>query len=400
MNFIWKLSVKELIRNKFKVIIATIVSLILFMSAFTLCNIATALPSNFYNYYESFMNDTIGVHINNADENLYKNYSQYFTEFDINVSDALENFVLKNNLGEEQKPYKEEIVDDSVYITSYSNILLTEDSFDSEWYAQFFTPESTMWKTFDEDGIWLAQFVADNLNLRVGDKVLYRFNNAEIKLKVLGLFDSKKLQKELFYQNGSSVSEYISFVTENSAKKILFESNTPFSAYGVVGKIDKLYDTYNALSKKYSLDEGTAFALIKEVKNAEVICYIVGVIMMIGGIIILLNFINMIISTNSKHISLMRILGAKTFKIMCAYYLVFLLIISVVCLISWASLPLYNLIVSNYCAGIGYPFTIGINYAMVFSLFAVCYFIITILMIVKWQILENTTPNQNMLEED
>ncbi|HRF36965.1 MAG TPA: hypothetical protein PLZ09_06655, partial [Clostridia bacterium] len=81
MNFTLKLALSEIVKNKSKVLIAIIVTLILFMSAFTLCNISTALPKNFYNYYEEYMHDTIGVYINNADQSLYENKDKYFVEF-------------------------------------------------------------------------------------------------------------------------------------------------------------------------------------------------------------------------------------------------------------------------------------------------------------------------------
>lgn len=398
MNFIFKLSIKEMIRNKLKVIIAIIVSLILFMSAFTLCNIATALPSNFHNYYESFMNDSIGVYVMNADEALYKNSANYFTEFRIESDKACVNFSLKN--GElEQLPYEEKDIDGSIYTTLFNNILLDKNLHEATWYSSYFT-QGTAWKDFNEEGIWLADFAAEQLQVKVGDTIEYSFNNALIKLKVNGIFDSEKLQNELSKKNGSKVNKYISFINEVSARKILFESKTQFEAYGVVGKINKLYQVYNSLSKSYSLSEGAAFGLVKQVKNAEVICYIVGIIMMIGGIVILLNFINMIMSSNKKHISLMRILGAKTFKIIFSYYILFMFLISIVCLISWATLPLYNYIVSVYCAGMGYPFSIGINYAVVMSVFGACYLITTLVMLIKWQIMEATTPGQNILEED
>ena len=189
-------------------------------------------------------------------------------------------------------------------------------------------------------------------------------------------------------------------MTELSAKKILFESNTSFNAYGVVGKIDKLYEVYNTLYKDYSLSEGTAFAMIAQVKNTQVICMIVGVIMIICGIIIMLNFINMIISQNIKHISLLRILGTDTFRIMAAYFMIFILLITIVCVVSWMTLPLYNYFVSLYCAYIGYPFAIGINYWVVLGVFGICYLIIISLMLVKWLIMEKTAPSRNISEED
>lgn len=401
MNFTIKLAISELIKNKIKVLIAIIVTLILFMSAFTLCNIATALPSNFYNYYEEYMHDTIGVHISNADKELYENSSKYFISFTAEMDIACKNYSLIYG-DKEQMPYDEEEIMGSVVTKYYNNVLLSENEHNPEIYSQFFDGENCgeVW-SFDKEGIWLSDEAALKLGVQVGNILNYKFGSEIIELEVQGIFNSAKLKDYVVSQSGSNlVNDYLCFLTELSAKKILFESNTSFNAYGVVGKIDKLYEVYNTLYKDYSLSEGTAFAMIAQVKNTQVICMIVGVIMIICGIIIMLNFINMIISQNIKHISLLRILGTDTFRIMAAYFMIFILLITIVCVVSWMTLPLYNYFVSLYCAYIGYPFTIGINYWVVLGVFGICYLIIISLMIVKWLIMEKTAPSRNISEED
>lgn len=401
MNFTIKLAISELIKNKIKVLIAIIVTLILFMSAFTLCNIATALPSNFYNYYEEYMHDTIGVHISNADKELYENSSKYFISFTAEMDIACKNYSLIYG-DKEQMPYDEEEIMGSVVTKYYNNVLLSENEHNPEIYSQFFDGENCgeVW-SFDKEGIWLSDEAALKLGVQVGNILNYKFGSEIIELEVQGIFNSAKLKDYVVSQSGSNlVNDYLCFLTELSAKKILFESNTSFNAYGVVGKIDKLYEVYNTLYKDYSLSEGTAFAMIAQVKNTQVICMIVGVIMIICGIIIMLNFINMIISQNIKHISLLRILGTDTFRIMTAYFMIFILLITIVCVVSWMTLPLYNYFVSLYCAYIGYPFTIGINYWVVLGVFGICYLIILSLMLVKWLIMEKTAPSRNISEED
>lgn len=405
MNFTLKLALSEIVKNKSKVLIAIIVTLILFMSAFTLCNIATALPSNFYNYYEEYMHDTIGMHISNADKDLYDNKDKYFITFEEELDVACKNYSLLFN-GKEQLPYDEiKDIDGTILATNYyNNILLSEKDHLPEIYSQFFEGESSgkIWD-FDEEGIWLSnKFVGkDKLDIAVGDKLQYKYGNTIIELVVKGIFDGEKLRDYIVSQSGSNmVNDYLCFVSEPSARKILFESNTTFNAYGVVGKIDKLYEVYNDLHKKYSIKEVTAFDMISTVKNTQVICMIVGIIMIICGIIIMLNFINMIISQNIKHISLLRILGTDTFRIMMAYFIIFMLLITIVCVISWMTLPLYNYFVSLYCASIGYSFTIGINYWVVLGVFAICYFITCMLMLAKWLIMQKTAPSRNILEED
>ena len=401
MNFTIKLAISELIKNKIKVLIAIIVTLILFMSAFTLCNIATALPSNFYNYYEEYMHDTIGVHISNADKELYENSSKYFISFTAEMDIACKNYSLIYG-DKEQMPYDEQEIMGSVVTKYYNNVLLSENEHNPEIYSQFFDGENCgeVW-SFDKEGIWLSDKAALKLGIEVGNILNYKFGSEIIELEVQGIFNSTKLKDYVVSQSGSNlVNDYLCFLTELSAKKILFESNTSFNAYGVVGKIDKLYEVYNTLYKDYSLSEGTAFAMIAQVKNTQVICMIVGVIMIICGIIIMLNFINMIISQNIKHISLLRILGTDTFRIMAAYFMIFILLITIVCVVSWMTLPLYNYFVSLYCAYIGYPFAISINYWVVLGVFGICYLIIISLMLVKWLIMEKTAPSRNISEED
>ena len=295
MNFTLKLALSEIVKNKSKVLIAIIVTLILFMSAFTLCNIATALPENFYVYYEEYMHETIGVYISNADKNLYENKDKYFVSFTQELDVACKNYSLNFN-GVSQLPYDEEIKDGFIYTNYYNNILLSENEHNPEIYGQFFEGEDSgsVW-SFEEEGIWLSREFAneEKLNISVGDTLQYKFGDHDIDLEVKGIFNGEALKNYIIAQSGSSIiNDYLCFLTEASARKILFESNTTYSAYGVVGKIDKLYDVYNTLHKDYSILEGTAFSMIAQVKNTQIICMIVGVIMIICGIIIMLNFIN------------------------------------------------------------------------------------------------------------
>lgn len=415
MNFTLKLSLSEVIKNKSKVLIAIIVTLILFMSAFALCNISAALPENFYGYYEEYMPGTIGISIVNADANLYNNSNRYFEQFTPDFSKACNNFSLIFE-GEEQLPYSEETDNDgNIISTKYFNNVLLESGnidYDAENYQTFFDRvnggSGSVWDSEKtQEGIWISDIAATNLFANktfdevIGQSLQYKFGKYLIELEVKGIFNGKMLKQYVMDQSGSYIiNDYLCFITETSAKKILFESNTTFNAYGVVGKIDKLYDVYNDLHNRYSLSEGAAFGLISHVKNAQVICMIVGVIMIVCGIIIMLNFINMIISQNIKHISLLRILGTSTFRIMMAYYIIFVLMVTIVCIISWMTLPLYNYFVSLYCAGLGYPFTTGINYLVVLGVFGICYLIITLVMLVKWRVLDNTSPARNIAEED
>lgn len=412
MNFILKLSLSEIIKNKSKVLVAIIVTLILFMSAFTLCNISTALPGNFYRYYEEYMPDTIGVHIANADEKLYNNSQQYFEEFNVEFDIACSNYSLIFG-GKVQESYKDFVDDEgNIMATFYYNNVLLSNNYPAEHFAKFFDQslggQGSVWdENFEQEGIWISDKAFNDdkygkqVDIKPGDFIQYKYGNAFVDLQVKGIFNSEKLKEYMIAQSGnSSLGDFLCFITPTSAKKILFESETTFNAYGVVGKIDKLYDVYNTLNSQYSLSKGTAFAMIAQLKNTQVICMIVGIIMIICGIVIMLNFINMIISQNIKHISLLRILGTDAFKIMVAYTLIFLLLITIVCVISWMTLPLYNYFVSLYCASMGYPFSIGISYWVVFGVFVMCYVIICLVMVVKWAMMEKVTPSRNILEED
>lgn len=412
MNFTLKLSLSEIVKNKSKVLIAIIVTLILFMSAFTLCNIATALPVNFYKYYEEFMPETIGIDILNADEKLYNSREEYFSSFEGKFDVACRNYTMSFN-GETQLSYEDTYnsAGEVVRRDYYSNTLLSSKKHLQNVYSPFFDQSmggsGSVWAdTFDENGIWLADFAAQNIGVVVGDTLQYNFtsegNVTTIELKVNGIFNSKKLHDELKETDRvANIPKPICFINEVSAREILFESESTFSAYGVVDKIDNLFDIFNELhSKNYNVKEGDAFKLIARVKNTQIICMIVGVIMLICGIIIMLNFINMIISQNIKHISLLRILGTSTFRVMMAYYIIFMLLITVVCLISWVTLPLYNTIVSIYCANLGYAFGISINYWVVLGVFGFCYLITTLLMLFKWLIMDKTSPIKNIAEED
>lgn len=407
MNFTLKLSLSEVVKNKFKFLIAIVVTLILFMSAFALCNISTAIPHNFFNYYESYMNDSIGVYIYDADRELFDNSEQFFVKFEPFYNEACSDFTLSYE-GRVQPSYKEEMDEEGItHVTFFASVLVDEENADNyapDIYEQFFAEEvggsGSVWE-LSQEGIWISDVVAQNIGVAVGDIMQYNYGGASIDLEVKGIYSDKALMEYLKEQYANDyIVDRICHVTVPSCQKILFDSNSTFGAYGVIGKIDKLYDTYFTLSQSYAVEEGVIFDMIKEVKNAQIICMIVGVIMIICGIVIMLNFISMVISQNIKHISLLRVLGTSTFRIMMAYTLIFMAMISIVCLISWMTLPLYNYIISLYCSSMGYTFSLGINYWVVAGVFALCYLVTGIIMSIKWKVMQNTPPNVYLLEED
>ncbi len=400
MYFSFKFMLREAKRNWLKIVIAIVVTLILFMSAFTLTNIASALPSNFYNYYENYYPDAIGVDISNADQELYDNYGKYFIDYSASWDNAFKGVKLTDMTGEKiLLPSIIEEVDNSIIHTT---LLM---AFIDPKVNEMFTDEMAdviindgagkVWTAEEEEGIWISDYVADALGVIAGENVKYLVNEKTYEIKINGVIDNAKYSTVM----GANLPIFL-FMHKSQAREIIFATDMTFKMFGNVEKVDHIFDVYNALDEKYILSETAAMDMVAKVKNAEIICGIIGAIMLVGGIVILLNFISMFISSNIKNIGVMRMLGAKTRNITFAYYMIFMIIVTIVCLVSWSVLPLYNFIVSAYCASIGYPFSIGINYGLVAGLFIAVYIAVTLIMLLKGHLMNRLSPNQIIKEDD
>ena len=398
MYFSFKLMIREIKRNKSKVCIAIVVALILFMSAFTLCNVASALPNNFYNYYQEYFPETIGIKVHNADKQLYDAKDNYFINTTVGWDEVYDGVMLENTARDKSvMPSIIEEDGDNISIqildTNIINVL-DEDMFVDEM-KDVIIDGGSVWNTDQSTlGIWISDYVADGLGVSAGDDVIYTINQKTLQVPVVGVINN-----ELFCELTDKDPVY-AFMHTEQAKQILFNFDMSFFMYGNVEKVDDIFSVYNALSNNYSMSDSVAMDMVSKVKNAEIICGIIGGIMLIGGIVILLNFISMFVSSNIKHIGVMRMLGAKTKNITLAYYMIFIAIVTIVSLVSWSMLPLYNFIVSTYCSSIGYPFTIGINYGLVFGLFAVVYILVTGVMLIKGHMMNKMSPNQVLQEDD
>ena len=249
MNFTLKLSLSEIVKNKSKVLIAIIVTLILFMSAFTLCNIATALPNNFYRYYEEYMPDTIGIWISNADEDLYNNSEKYFEEFEANFGVACNINTLGYN-SVKMLPY-EDVLDEEGnldYTIYYNTSVLYPDCLEVQnidIYREFFI-DGEIWNPEKEElGIWISDFVVEKFEkegaiIAVNDYIDYDFNGTTIKLQVKGIYDEEALRNYIASNIGinfESLSKYTFYISVPSAKRFCLIARLVFPPMVLWGKL-------------------------------------------------------------------------------------------------------------------------------------------------------------------
>lgn len=406
MKLIFTLVLRELKRNKLKVCLATLIVLILYMSAFTLCNVASALPYNFYRYYEELAPEIVGMKISNADKTLYDNKDRYFNDVDVDWSYVLYDYKLTTDDDREFDCYYTDEEDGSkiqIYNSGLVNVQhFTSDKIDWSPYMQGGRP----WTNTSENGVWISSSTATALgvNISLDSKSAVQINfvigSKQTKVTVNGVFDETKLYDFIKNEYGYNQLPYMLLMHEEQARDISFDLNLPFEMYGYIAKVDNVFNVYHKLSTTYNVDASVMFEMIDKVKGAEIICGIIGAFLLVGGVVILLNFINMFMSSNIKDIGLLKLLGAKTKDIILAYYIIFLLIITVVCIISWSTLPLYNMFVAMYCTSIGYPFVISINYTLVLCLFLASYVFITALMGIRYWSLSRMTPYEIVKEED
>lgn len=414
MRFIWTYFVKEFKRNLTKILLAIIITLILFMSAFTLCNLAAALPKNFYNYYEEFYNDDINITVYDADRELLDKCPEYFDEYKLDSN--VESWV-SFRCGDKE-PFKSwgEIKDNDItYLTFYNGMAVDSNNkfFKESAEKISFREGSVDWnsplqdaKPFKQRGVWLSDKIADAIGADIDSMVTFNIKNFEtatspdesFDLKVLGIYDYQLTKDNLSARDREHLAYF--YMNNVEVDKIYLETHSKYEVTGKLDKIENLFELYSYLSLNYNVAESYIMDMVISVKNAEIICGIIGAIMLLGGLVIMLNFLSMFISSNSKNIGLYCALGTRQSIISLSYLLIFFIMISFACAISWSVLPLYNWIVELYCASIGYKFTIAINYGVIIALFVAAYAMTAVLMAAKHWWMKKTMPIVLLKEED
>lgn len=405
MKFPGLLAIRELKRNKFKLALATVISFILFMSAFLLVNLATALPENFYTYYEENYRQDMTIEISDADVELLDNADKYFDEFELDYKYINEKFYLNAN-GEQFAFMQSDTVGGGEIVKYYKGDYATVGEVPPKVKKLInagFVKDGTMWETSNNfDSVFIADIVADRLGLRAGHTISIvlevpdKVSGGTIKLNnmhVQGVYDYA-----MATQNGQSFPVF--YMRADRAQVLYLETYEKYRVTGKVKDISNFYSVYSDLSKSYSLSENTIIDMIGTVKNAEVICYIIGITMLIGGMIVLMNFITMLISSNRQNIGIMLGLGAKYRQIASGYSCIFAGMIALVTLLSLCLLPTVNALITVFCLAAGYNFVIGTHYLMLLALYACCNTAMVIIMWVDKIIMSKTTPTCVLQEED
>lgn len=404
MNFAAKLALRELKRNKVKLIIAIVIALIMFVSAFLLVNLANALPDNFYAFYKDNYAEDMVVNISNADAKLVEKADTFFDNIKLNYQHINEKFYVGNGSNNPEFSYMQTDADGGIdtwkyYKADYCDVGVIPDKIKK--LGDSFLLKGSLWdKPSDMYSIWVADVVAERINATIGSKisVVLELSNREPNFAATDFYIAGIYDYALASQKDAN---FPVFYTRSDYSQIMYLTlYDRYSMSGQVKEIDKFYAVYNELNKSYDLSENVVIDMIITVKNSEIICYIIGGAMLLGGMVILLNFIAMLISTNRKNIGVMISLGAKGRHISTGYGLIFAGLIAIVTIIALCLLPTMNALITLYCATIGYTFVIKVNWLLLLGLYLICNINMIIIMWVDKLIIEHSSPIELLNEED
>lgn len=410
----WKIAIKEMARNKIRLLVACLISLILFLAAFILINLSYSLPTNFYKYYEEFFPSDLTLEVTNADQALIDKSSNYFDYISIENDFIKERFEL--SLGDNSFAYlnKGDEANNPNVVHKYKSAFISDVNIDEFFKNDKLTQEDflvkgSLWDDSaitEDNAIWLSDKVANALNIIE----ITESNGESIKIS-LGLDiknDNDYITDEYVVVGIYSYDEYLKvessppvfFMTENKANEIYFSNFETYKVIGRVGNVSRLYDIYNSLIKEYSLADSVQVDMLIAVKNAEAICAIIGVCMLIGGLIVLMNFISMFISTNRKGIGLMTALGARSASVTIGYGIIFAFMLLVIGLVTLIIIPSVNLSISRFIFFIGYNFEITTNYWLLLGLYLISNIGMVLIMLYENFRIKRLMPIEELKEED
>lgn len=410
----WKIAIKEMARNKMRLLVACLISLILFLAAFILINLSYSLPVNFYKYYEEFFPSDLTLEVTNADQALIGKSSNYFDHISIENDFIKEKFKISYNNNYFTYLNKGDEADNPNVVHKYKSAFTSEVNI-SEFFIKNkvniddFLIKGVLWEEtleIADNAIWLSDKVANVL----GINEITESNGESIKIS-LGLDiknDNDYIRDEYAVIGIYSYDEYLKvessppvfFMTEDKANEIYLANFETYKVIGRVGDVSRLYDIYNALIKNYTLADSVQVDMLIAVKNAEAICAIIGVCMLIGGLIVLMNFISMFISTNRKGIGLMTALGARSASVTIGYGIIFAFMLLVIGLVTLIIIPSVNLSISKFIFFIGYNFEITTNYWLLLGLYLISNIGMVLIMLYENFRIKRLTPIEELKEED
>lgn len=410
----WKIAYKEMARNKMSLLVACLISLILFLAAFILINLSYSLPVNFYKYYEEFFPSDLTLEIIDADQALIEKSSNYFDRISIENDFIKERFELSHgensfaylNIGDE--------ADNPNVVHRYKSAFISDVNLDEFFKNDKITQEDFLIKgllwgdSVNTEGntVWISDKVANALG--ISDIIALNGDVAKINLGLDILNDNNYISDEYTVVGIYSYDEYLKvdssppvfFMTENKANEIYFANFETYKIIGRVGNVSRLYDIYNSLIKDYTLADSVQVDMLLTVKNAEAICAIIGVCMLIGGLIVLMNFISMFISTNRKGIGLMTALGARSASVSIGYGIIFSFMLTLIGLITLIIIPSVNLSISRFIFFIGYNFEITTNYWLLLGLYLISNIGMFLIMLYENFRIKRLMPIEELKEED
>lgn len=410
----WKIAIKEMARNKMRLLVACLISLILFLAAFILINLSYSLPVNFYKYYEEFFPSDLTLEVTNADQALIDKSATYFDHISIENDFVKEKFEISYNNNYFTYLNKGDEADNPNVVHKYKSAFTSEVNVDelfkkNEVNLDDFLIKGVLWEEtleIADNAIWLSDKVANAL----GISEITESNGGSIKIS-LGLDiknDNDYIRDEYVVIGIYSYDEYLKvessppvfFMTEDKANEIYLTNFETYKVIGRVGDVSRLYDIYNALIKNYTLADSVQVDMLIAVKNAEAICAIIGVCMLIGGLIVLMNFISMFISTNRKGIGLMTALGARSASVTIGYGIIFAFMLLVIGLVTLIIIPSVNLSISKFIFFIGYNFEITTNYWLLLGLYLISNIGMVLIMLYENFRIKRLTPIEELKEED
>lgn len=410
----WKIAIKEMARNKMRLLVACLISLILFLAAFILINLSYSLPVNFYKYYEEFFPSDLTLEVTNADQALIDKSATYFDHISIENNFVKEKFEISYNNNYFTYLNKGDEADNPNVVHKYKSAFTSEVNVDelfekNKVNLDDFLIKGVLWEEtleIADNAIWLSDKVANAL----GISEITESNGGSIKIS-LGLDiknDNDYIRDEYVVIGIYSYDEYLKvessppvfFMTEDKANEIYLTNFETYKVIGRVGDVSRLYDIYNALIKNYTLADSVQVDMLIAVKNAEAICAIIGVCMLIGGLIVLMNFISMFISTNRKGIGLMTALGARSASVTIGYGIIFAFMLLVIGLVTLIIIPSVNLSISKFIFFIGYNFEITTNYWLLLGLYLISNIGMVLIMLYENFRIKRLTPIEELKEED
>lgn len=331
-----------------------------------LIHLAVQIPPAYFEYLDSMRE----VYVFDVSEFPVYNVEEITQRGDFSIVNGdgfTYNVPLYNEAGEQLPPVITEVLPNGIEIRYISGAAIKTGNTNNDYslsLSDCFT-QGTLWNSSDNEGIWINEYVAESLNVGIGDKIYIGENKALFVVK--GVYFAPTNNEFSYYDFYIDIGRAQSFNVETLSTSVWF------------GQAKEVYSAYGSLSNAgFSvIIDNDVLSMLRGTETARVTLSVFAAILTASSICIYYSVLLIILQKRRGFIGITQLCGGGSAIVY--VYLTLLMVLSIVALACASGLAvLFNHEFETLFAGLfGFDVTLEyivfLPFAMLGLLLGICY---------------------------